>query len=303
MKKNEKFLYYLKRDIWLYLLLFLPIIFFFLFCYVPMSGLLMAFQDYNIFKGVWKSEWVGLDVFKKIMKNRNFWLYVRNTLTLNLSTLFVSFPLTIILSLMLNEIRCAKFKKITQSILYLPYFISWVIVAGLVEDIFAFDGSINRLLNLIGIESISFLGENVWWIVTYVVTQLWKGVGWGTIIYLAALAGVDESLYDAAYLDGATKFQRTVYITLPMIKSVMITMLLLNLSSMMSLDVDAPLLLGNAKVFEVSEVISTYTYRLGIERAVYSEATAIGLFQSVVNIIILFGADKFAKLIGEEGIL
>lgn len=301
--KKKGFLYYLNRDKWLYLLLLPSLVYYFLFKYLPIGGLAMAFQDYNMFKGLWNSEWVGFDVFKKIIGSKNFWLSVKNTLVLNMLVLVVSFPLTIILSLILNEIRSVSYKKVVQSILYLPYFISWVIVSGLVKNLFAADGSINALLGQIGIRPISFLGDNGWWMFTYVLSHLWKGLGWGTIIYLAALSGVDESLYEAACLDGATKFQRIIYITLPSIKSVIITMLLLNISSLMSIGIEAPLLLGNDKVFEVSDVISTYTYRLGIERARYSEATAIGLFQSVVNIIILFAADKCAKLMGEEGII
>lgn len=216
----------------------------------------------------------------------------------------VNFPLTIIVSLMLNEVTGMKFKKVTQSILYLPHFISWVVVAGIATNLFALqDGTVNMLLKNVGASPIPFLSDNGWWIFTYVLCNVWKEIGWGTIIYLAALTGVDETLYEAAYLDGATKFQRLIYVTLPSIKSVIVTMLILNISKMMTIGLDAPLLLGNDKVLNVSEVISTYTYRIGIENAKYSESTAIGLFQSVVNIIILVAADRFAKAIGEEGII
>ena len=280
------------------------IVYYIVFKYVPMYGITIAFKDYNVFKGVLASPWCGLEVFKKIMTNKNFWEAIKNTLLLNVTTLLVSFPLTIIVSLMLNEVASAKFKKVTQSILYLPHFISWVVVAGIATNLFSLQGgTINHLLNSIGIDSIPFLSSNGWWIFTYVLCNVWKEIGWGTIIYLAALTGVDESLYEAAYLDGATKFQRLIYITLPSIKSVIVTMLILQISKMMTIGLDAPLLLGNSKVMGVSEVISTYTYRLGIERAKYSDSTAIGLFQSVINIIILLAADKFAKAIGEDGII
>lgn len=289
---------------WIYLML-LPVVFFFIvFRYAPMYGITIAFKDYNIFKGIFKSEWVGFKVFEKILSNKNFWLAVRNTFLLNFAVLAASFPLTIIVSLMLNELRGAGFKRVTQSILYLPHFISWVIVAGIATNLFALgDGTINMMLERMGLERIPFLSDNLWWIFTYVVCHVWKEIGWGTIVYLAALAGVDESLYEAAYLDGATRFKRLIYVTLPSIKSVIVTMLILSVSKMMSIGLDAPLLLGNTKVMEVSEVISTYTYRIGIQKAMYSESTAIGLFQSVVNIVILFAADRFAKLIGEEGII
>lgn len=289
---------------WLYVMLLPVLLYYIIFKYVPMYGITMAFKDYNVFKGVFESPWCGFDVFQKIFDNKNFWLVVRNTLSLNLLTLAVSFPLTIVVSLMLNEIMSAKFKKVTQSILYLPHFVSWVVVAGIATNLFSQQGgTVNHILNMLGASSIPFLSDEGWWIFTYVICNVWKEIGWGTIIYLAALTGVDESLYEAAYLDGATKFQRLIYIALPSIKSVIVTMLILQISKMMTIGLDAPLLLGNNKVINVAEVISTYTYRLGIESAKYSESTAIGLFQSVINIIILFAADKFAKAIGEEGII
>lgn len=289
---------------WLYIMLIPVVAYFFIFKYMPMYGITIAFKDYNVFEGVFKSPWCGLEVFEKIFASKNFWMAIRNTFVLNLLTLAVSFPLTIIVALMLNEVAGVKFKKITQSILYLPHFISWVVVAGIATNLFSLqDGSINLMLQSVGVSPIPFLSDKGWWIFTYVLCNVWKEIGWGTIIYLAALTGVDESLYEAAYLDGASKFQRLIYITLPSIKSVIVTMLILNISKMMTIGLDAPLLLGNDRVMEVSEVISTYTYRLGIESAKYSESTAIGLFQSVVNIIILVAADRFAKAIGEEGII
>ena len=289
---------------WIYLMLLPVMAYYIIFKYIPMYGVTIAFKDYNVFKGVMDSPWCGLEVFEKILKNKNFWEAIKNTLLLNVLTLLVSFPLTIIVSLMLNEVMSAKFKKITQSVLYLPHFISWVVVAGIATNLFSMQGgTVNHILNTLGIDSIPFLSNNAWWVFTYVICNVWKEIGWGTIIYLAALTGVDESLYEAAYLDGATKFQRLIYITLPSIKSVIVTMLILQISKMMTIGLDAPLLLGNKKVMGVSEVISTYTYRLGIERAKYSDSTAIGLFQSVINIIILFAADKFAKAIGEDGII
>ena len=289
---------------WVYLMLLPVIIYFIVFKYVPMYGIVLAFKDYNVFKGIMESPWVGFKIFQKIFANKNFWNSIRNTFSLNLLTLAVSFPLTIIVSLMINEVMHTRLKKIVQSILYLPHFISWVVVASIVVNLFSQNGgTINLLLNHLGINSIPFLSDKHWWIFTYVVSNVWKEIGWGTIIYLAALTGVDETLYEASYLDGATKFQRLIYITLPSIKSVIVVMLILQISKMMTIGLDAPLLLGNKKVMDVSEVISTYTYRIGIEQAKYSESTAIGLFQSVVNIVILFAADKFAKAIGEEGIL
>lgn len=304
MKRNRGALYYLKRDFWLYLCVLPVILYYFIFKYLPMAGIVMAFQDYNIFKGILGSEFVGMENFLKIFKNQQFWNSIRNTLALNLATLAVSFPLTIMLALMLNELRAVKFKRVSQSLLYLPHFISWVVVAGIAQNLFNMsNGTVNKMLEGIGVGPIPFLSNNAWWVFTYILCNIWKEIGWGTIIYLAALTGVDESLYEAAYLDGATRLQRIRYITLPMIKSVAATMLILNVSKMMSIGLDAPLLLGNTKVMAISEVISTYVYRLGIEKAQYDLATAIGLFQSLVNIVILVVVDRAAKLIGEEGIL
>lgn len=289
---------------WLYLMLLPVIIYFVVFKYVPMYGLVIAFKDYNVFKGTTGSPWVGFDIFHKIFSNHNFWNSIRNTFLLNLLTLAVSFPFTIIVALMLNEVGGRLFKKVIQSILYLPHFISWVVVASIVVNLFSQNGgTVNLVLENLGLSTVPFLSDDKWWIFTYVISNVWKEIGWGTIIYLAALTGVDESLYEASYLDGATKFQRLIYITLPAIKSVIVVMLILQISKMMNIGLDAPLLLGNKKVMGVSEVISTYTYRMGIEQAKYSESTAIGLFQSVVNVTILVAADKFAKFIGEDGIL
>ena len=304
MEKKKSIWYYLYRDKWLYLMLVPVILYYFIFKYLPMGGIAMAFQDFNMFKGIFGSKFAGLSVFKKIFAQPQFWNSVKNTLILNLLTLVVSFPFTIILSLILNEIRCTWFKRLSQSLLYLPHFISWVVVAGIAVNLFSLNGgTVNNVLNVMGIKSIPFLSDKYWWIFTYVICSVWKEIGWGAIIYLAALTGVDESLYEAAYLDGATRMQRIIYVTLPMVKPVIVTMLILSVSKMMTIGLDAPLLLGNSKVMEVSEVLSTYVYRLGIEKAQYSPATAVGLFQSVVNIAILFMADRFAKAIGEEGIL
>jgi putative aldouronate transport system permease protein len=295
---------YVWKKKWSYLMLLFPVLYYIIFKYIPMGGLVMAFQDYNIFRGVFDSKFVGFSVFEKNFRDKQFWNVVRNTLMLNLLTLVMNFPLTIGLALLLNEVTNARFKKLSQSLLYLPHFISWVVVAGIAMNLFSVtSGTFNHMIKAAGGDPIPFLSSNGWWIFTYVVCNVWKEIGWGTVIYLAALTGVDESLYEAAYLDGASKIKRIIHITIPMIKPVIITMLILSVSKMMSIGLDAPLLLGNTKVMGVSEVISTYIYRIGIEKAQYSQSTAVGLFQSVVNIIVLLAADKFAKKIGEEGII
>ena len=293
------------RKHWMLLVMLAPaLLYVIVFSYIPMTGIVLAFKNYQYAGGIYGSPWSGLDNFKALLIAGKLGQVTRNTLLYNIAFLFLGVVFEMGSAILLNELLSKKFKKIAQSFMFLPYFISWVVVAGIATNLFSQQGgTINRILESFGMPSVPFLSDNGWWIFTYVVCNVWKEIGWGTIIYLAALTGVDESLYEAAYLDGATKFQRLVYITLPSIKSVIVTMLILQISKMMTIGLDAPLLLGNDKVKEVSEVISTYTYRLGIERAKYSDSTAIGLFQSVINIIILFAADKFAKAIGEDGII
>lgn len=303
MKRKKGFLYYIKRDYMLYLFLLPALVYYIVFRYGPMFGVVIAFKDYNIFQGIFASKWVGLDVFRRIFQEEFFWLSVTNTIVLNLLVLAVTFPASIIISLMLNEVNGRLFKRTSQSILYLPYFVSWVTIAGIVTNMFSVNnGSINNILVKLGQNPIPFLIENRWWIFVYVLANAWKDVGWGTIIYLAALAGVDVALYEAAYIDGATKLQRIWHITLPCIRSTMIIMFILSISRMMFIGLDAPLLLQNSKVIGVSEVLSTYVYKMGLQRVQYSFATAVGLFQSVINIILLTIADRFAKLMGEDGI-
>jgi putative aldouronate transport system permease protein len=303
MNKRKGFLYYIKRDYILYLFLLPALVYFIIFRYGPMFGIVIAFKDYNMFQGIFASKWVGFDVFRRIFNEEFFWLSVKNTIVLNLLVLAVTFPASIIISLMLNEVNSRFFKRTSQSILYLPYFISWVTIAGIVTNMFSVNnGSINNLLVKMGQNPIPFLIENGWWIFVYVLSNAWKDVGWGTIIYLAALAGVDETLYEAAYIDGATKLQRIWHITLPCISSTMVVMLILSISRMMYIGLDAPILLQNSKVIDVSEVLSTYVYKMGLQRVQYSFATAVGLFQSVINIILLTIADRFAKAINQEGI-
>lgn len=300
---KKGFMFYLKRDKYLYIMLIPVMAFLIVFRYAPMYGIVIAFKDYNIFQGVFGSEWVGLETFRRTFDEPFFWISVKNTLLLNVLMLCFSFPLTIILSLMLNEVRNMKFKKITQSMLYLPHFVSWVVVSGIIMNLFSLrDGSINNIITRLGGNAVPFLVDEKWWIFTYIVANIWKDIGWGTIIYLAALSGVDESLYEAAYIDGATRMQRLWHITLPSIRSTVIVMFILSLSKMMSIGLDAPLLLGNDKVINVSEVISTYVYKVGLQRVQYSFATAVGLFQSVINIVLLAGGQFLAKLVGEDGI-
>ena len=301
---KKGFLHYIRRDYLLYILLIPAILYFLIFRYGPMVGIIIAFKNYNIFKGIFASEWVGLDVFRKVFKEAFFWTAMKNTVFLNLLVLFVKFPLSILLAILLNETKNRHFKRTSQSLLYLPYFVSWVTIAGIVTNLFSItNGTVNNVIRGVGGQPIAFLSDNGWWTFVYVLANTWKDVGWGTIIYLAALSGVDESLYEAAKIDGASRLRCIWHIALPGIRSTMVVMLILSISQMMYIGLDAPLLLQNSKVLDVGEVLSTYVYKMGLQRVQYSFATAVGLFQSVVNIILLLMANLFAKLIGEDGIL
>ncbi len=291
------------RDRYMYLILIPVIAYYLIFCYAPMYGVTIAFKDYNMFKGVFGSEWVGLANFERIFSTSDFYMVLRNTLMLNLLQLLFSFPGPIILALLLNELRSNKFKRVVQTIVYLPHFLSWVVVATLLIPMLSpSTGVINQLIVRLGGESIYFMSDPGWWIFIYVASGVWKSIGWGAIVYLAALAGVDPSLYEAAIIDGANKWQQCIHITIPSIIPTIMVLLILNVGQIMSIGFDQPYLLGNSSVTEVSEVISTYVYRLGLESADISRSTAIGLFQSLVNFVILLITNTVSKKVTGSGI-
>lgn len=291
------------RDRYMYLILIPVIAYYLIFCYAPMYGVTIAFKDYNMFKGVFGSEWVGLANFERIFSTSDFYMVLRNTLMLNLLQLLFSFPGPIILALLLNELRSVKFKRVVQTIVYLPHFLSWVVVATLLIPMLSpSTGVINHLITRLGGESIYFMSDPGWWIFIYVAAGVWKSIGWGAIVYLAALAGVDPSLYEAAIIDGANKWQQCLHITIPSIIPTIMVLLILNVGQIMSIGFDQPYLLGNSSVTEVSEVISTYVYRLGLESADISRSTAIGLFQSLVNFVILLFTNTVSKKLTGSGI-
>lgn len=291
------------RDRYMYLILIPVIAYYLIFCYAPMYGVTIAFKDYNMFKGVFGSEWVGLANFERIFSTSDFYRVLRNTLMLNLLQLLFSFPGPIILALLLNELRSNKFKRVVQTIVYLPHFLSWVVVATLLIPMLSpSSGVINQLITRFGGEPIYFMSDYGWWIFVYVASGVWKSIGWGAIVYLAALAGVDPSLYEAAIIDGANKWQQCIHITIPSIIPTIMVLLILNVGQIMSIGFDQPYLLGNSSVLEVSEVISTYVYRLGLESADISRSTAIGLFQSLVNFVILLITNTVSKKVTGSGI-
>lgn len=293
----------LVRDWQLYSLLVLPMLYFLLFKYGPMFGVIIAFKDYNIFQGVLASPWVGLDTFKEVFQMNGFYRALRNTLLLNLLDLLISFPMPIMLAIMLNELRIKWFKKGAQMVLYLPHFISWIIIGGMAIQLLATNtGIVNNVLKSLGLQAIPFLTEPLYWVTTYLGIGVWQSAGWGTIIYLAALTGINRDLYEAAEVDGANRLRKMWHITLPGIKPTIIILLIINIGHMASIGFDRPFVLSNPLVTNVSEVISTYVYKIGIQSARYTIATAIGLFQAVVGLIFLLSADYISRKVNDQGI-
>ncbi len=303
--KKKSFLYYLKRDKYLYLLLVLPIIYYAVFRYAPMYGVTIAFKDYNIFAGITKSDWIGLDVFRDIFQMKEFYRTVRNTFLLNFLDLLFGFPFPIILALALNEVRIKWFRKVSQSILYVPYFLSWIVIGGIVYQMFATNtGMFNNVLKLIGVAPIPFLTDGKNWLVLYTLVGIWQSAGWGMIIYMAwAITGINSELYDAVKVDGANRLQAIIHVTIPGIKPTIVTMLIMSIGRLASIGFDKlPFVMGNSLVLDYSDVISTFVYRIGIQSAKYNVAAAVGLFQSVINIALLLSADRISKKINDQGI-
>lgn len=291
-----------KRQWPLYVLMILPMTFFIIFKYIPMGGVLVAFKDYNMFKGVWESEWVGLDVFREIFSMPQFYRALRNTLMLNFFSLLM-FPVPIILALLLNELRIHWYKRVSQTLLYLPHFISWVIVGGMAIRLLATNtGSVNQFIKNLGGQPIPFLENEMMWILTYTGAGVWHFAGWGTILYLAALTSINKELYEAADVDGATRMRKMWHITLPGIKPTIIVLFILQIGRMADISFEQPYALRNDYVMDVAQVISTYVYTVGIQSAQFSIATAVGLFQSVVGLILLLTAELLSRKINNQGI-
>jgi putative aldouronate transport system permease protein len=288
-------------------MLLLPMTFFIIFRYIPMTNIVIAFKDYNIFQGVWSegSPWVGWKWFERAFQSRDFWNAMRNTLWLNFLDLVVGFPAPIILALILNELVFKKYKKFTQTVIYLPHFLSWIIVSSLATRLLApTSGVVNIfLVENMGIEPIDFLMDKTKWVATYILLGVWKEMGWGTIIYLAAITGINPELYEAAEVDGAGRWRKLWHITLTGIRPTIVVLLIMNVGRILGIEFDRPYTMMNTKVLEAADVISTLVYRVGIRSYQYSLTAAIGLFQSVVCVIFLVAANALAKKFGERGIL
>ncbi len=296
----------IKRDFvknWPLMLMLLPtIIFFVVFCYIPMVGLLMAFEDYKPNLGLFGSDFVGLENFETFFTSVYCWRVIRNTLWLSGLQLVVVFPVTIIFALLLNELSSQKYKRTVQTISYMPNFISMVVVAGIIIDFCESDGAITSLVGAITGDYANLLSLPSAWRPIYILSDIWQGVGFGSIIYVAALAGIDKSLYEAAEMDGANRFQRIIHVTIPGIIGTIMIMLILKVGSMMSVGYEKTILLYNSQVFETADIISSYVYRMGLQEADYGYSTAVSLFNSVINFALLVISNSLSKKFTESSL-
>ena len=297
LKKN------IKRD-WMLLLIILPgVIYFAVFCYGPMYGILMAFKDYNISKGVWGSPWVGLKHFKELVQSVYFGRLVKNTYLLSIEQLLWSFPIPIAFALLLNEIKNKHFQRFAQTAAYLPHFVSVVVVVGILKDLLSSNGGvITQVLSTFSVAPKNYFNLPGAFRPLYVGSGVWQEFGWNSIIYVAAISGIDQQMYESAALDGAGKWQKLVHITLPSIAPTIILLLILNMGNMLNIGYEKVILMYNSATYSTADIFSTYVYRKGLLNAQYSFAAAVGLANSLINIVILLTANFTAKKMTDTSI-
>lgn len=294
---------HVRKELWrnrfLYLMLALPLLYFFVFKYGAIGWLGIAFKRFNARAGLWGSDWVGFKYFEMFLKDPYFFTVLKNTIVISLWSLIFYFPVPIILALLINEVKSHRRKKVVQTVTYLPYFISTVVVCNLAMYIFATDGIINDIItNVFGGTAKTFLSDPAWFRPIYIITEIWQNAGWGSIIYLAALAGVDQQLYEAAAIDGASRLKQVIHISIPGISSIISIQLLLTLGRMLNVGYEKILLLYNGATYSTADIISTYVYRRGLIDANYSYGAAISVFQAIVSLILICCANKAADKIG-----
>lgn len=291
-------------EYWQIYLLLIPVIaWYIIFCYYPMYGVVIAFKDYLPSKGILGSEWVGWAHFKWLFSTAGFSRALRNTIVISLLKLVICFPIPIILSLFLNEIPFTRAKKGIQTAIYLPYFISWVVIAGIIHNIFGVSGGIiNNIRMILGLERVSYLTDSSWFYPILLIAEIWKGAGWGTVIYIAAISGVSPELFDAASVDGCGRFKKMWYITIPCIMPIIVIMLILQVGNILNAGFDSIFNLYNKSVLDVAEILDTYAYTIGISRGLVEKGAALGLFKAVINFALLLGADKIVRKLSGHGI-
>lgn len=291
------------RNKYIYLMILPGVLYFLIFKYIPMFGLVISFQDYLPFKGIAGSDWVGFKHFDRLFSDPEFWNIFKNTVLVFLVNVTFYFPVPIVLSLMLNEVASAFFKRIVQTLVYIPHFLSWVIIVSISFVMFTVDGGIiNEAITFFGFEPVNFLMSSKWFYPLYMFQVIWREAGWGTIVYLAAMAAIDPGLYEAARMDGATRFRQIWHITLPGIRSVIIVMLILKVGSVLDTSFEHIYLLLNSMNKDVAEILDTFVFTAGLKQGQFSFSTAVGLFKSVVSFILVIGSNWLAKKFGEEGV-
>lgn len=297
---------YLRNNWQLYAMLLVPIAFVIVFKYAAYPGLRIAFMNYKPAKGFAGSPWVGFEIFEKVCRDRDFLRALKNSLAFNFLDLLIGFPVPIILALLLNELRFKRFKQVSQTILYLPHFLSWVIIASVALNLFKPEtGLVNILLTNSGLidKGIPFLTEKWHWAATYLLIGVWQNMGWGSIIYLAAITGISPDLYEAATIDGAGRLRKIWNVTLPCIRGTMVTLLIMNLGRVMGSNFERLDSFGNVQVKEFQYQLAIYIYEKGLSGGNFSRATAVGLFQSLVGLILVLTSDRVSKALGEDGLL
>lgn len=294
---------YWKRAFPIYLMILPGLLYFIIFKYIPMFGISIAFMKYSPFKGITGSEWVGLHYFRRLFAEGDFLLLLKNTLLLNLLDVLFFFPAPILVALLLNEVRARRIKTAVQTILYAPNFISWVVIVGITIVLFATgSGGINQLLEDWGLGPIELMTDPRYFRWVWLLQNIWQGAGWGAIIFLAALSGIDPTLYEAAMMDGANRWRQVWHITLPGLRGVIVVMFILRFGHMMDLGFEHIFLLQNPMNQGVSEVFETFIYKKGLIEGNYSYSTAVGLFKSVVGLVLVWGVNRLAKRFGQEGV-
>ena len=278
------------------------LLFFVIYVYIPLLGNVIAFQDYSPFRGFLNSQWVGLKHFERLFTDPDVLRVLRNTIVLNLLQLIFAFPVPIMLALMINETRHTFFKRTVQSIVYLPHFISWVIIVAIWYQLFGSRGLVNQVFSEFDLARVGFLSDPTWFRPNFILQNIWKESGWGTIIYLAALAGVPEDLYEAAAIDGATRFQRLWHVTLPSIMPIIMIILILNIGNMLNVGFEHVYLLLNSATESVAQVLDTFVYTRGILNGNFSFATAVGLVKSLLGLVLIIAANRLARRYGGGGL-
>lgn len=300
-QRMTAFMKHMVRYKWLYIFLIPGCLYLFIFKYVPMFGILIAFKDFSLVKGIWASPWIGFENFQYLFQSADFYKVLRNSLILSFYHILFGFPAPILLALMLNEVRNVAFKRISQTVLYLPHFISWVVLSGMIINFLSpSTGPVNHVITGLGFESVSFLLKPEYFRTILVSAEIWKGAGWGTIIYLAAMTGIDPSLYESAKLDGASRIQQIRYITLPSIASTITVLLVLQMGHVLDNGFEQVFLLYNPATYDVADVFETFTYRIGLIDGRMSFAAAVGLFKAVVGFIMVVTANRIARFFGNQ---